>query len=53
MFEYYSELISKPQYLLSESEKLFIDIFPFLCIAAVAAIICFIVWIVRALKKWK
>lgn len=53
MFEYYFDLCNKPKYMLTISEELFIDIFPLLCIAAVAAIIILIAWIVDAIKNHK
>ena len=39
MFSYYFELLNKPEYQLSRSEKMFIDVFPLLCIAAIGIVL--------------
>lgn len=51
MLSYYMELISKPVYKLSTSEKLFVDIFPFLVLGAICAVVVIICWIVERVKK--
>lgn len=53
MFDYYFELCNKPKYMLTLGEELFIEIFPLLCLAAVAAVIILIAWIVDAIKHHK
>lgn len=53
MFEYYFELCNKPKYLLTIGEELFIEIFPLLCLLAVAAVIILIAWIVDTVKHHK
>lgn len=42
MIQYYLDLISKPKYMLSEAESMFIEIFSFIAIA----VIVFAIWIV-------
>lgn len=39
MIQYYLDLVSKPKYMLSEAESMFIEAFPFLLIGAVVLII--------------
>lgn len=53
MFEYYIELCEKPKYLLTISEELFIEVFPFLCLAAIAAAVVVVAWIVDIIKHHK
>lgn len=38
MLDYYMELITKPKYMLSESEQLFIDVFPLIGICVVGLV---------------
>lgn len=42
MFSYYFDLLNKPEYKLTVSEKMFVDAFPLLCILALA-VLCYIV----------
>lgn len=42
MIQYYLELISRPKYMLSEAESMFIEAFPFLLVGAVVLIILLI-----------
>lgn len=57
MFSYYIELLDKPEYMLSSSEQAFIDLFPFLIIGALLAIIYLVViffeWLEKRAKKKK
>lgn len=53
MFHYYIELCSKPEYMLSLSEKMFVDIFPMLVLLAVTTIIVVVSAIIDTIKKNK
>lgn len=52
MFSYYFDLLNKPEYKLTVSEKMFLDAFPLLCILALAAL-CFIIGLVIDIFKKK
>lgn len=45
MFDYYFELLNKPKYMLSESETMFLDVFPWIVIGVVC-FIALIIWII-------
>lgn len=46
MISYYIDLLGKPVYLLSQSEKMFIDIFPLLFLGAVSLVVYIVVIII-------
>lgn len=51
MFEYYFELLSKPKYMLSESETMFIEVFPLVILAGVCAVVALVVWVIDLIKR--
>ena len=51
MFSYYWELLNKPEYLLTGSEKMFVDVFPLLLFAAIVAVICIAAWIWEKIRR--
>ncbi len=53
IFEYYLELLEKPEYMLSTSEQFFIDIFPLIILAVVGVIIIIMRIIVEIIKNHK
>lgn len=53
IFEYYLELLEKPEYMLSTSEQFFIDIFPLVILAVVGVILIIVGIIVDAVKNHK
>lgn len=48
-FTYYFELLDKPKYMLSSSEQMFLDVFEFVMIAVICAIILIIICVVCAI----
>lgn len=51
MLDYYIELVSKPAYLLSESERLFIDLFPILIVGVICLVVMIISAIIEIIKR--
>ena len=51
MFDYYIELVSKPEYLLSESERFFIDLFPLLLLGVICLVVMIISAIIEFIKR--
>ncbi len=51
MFSYYIDLLGKPYYLLSQSERMFIDMFPLLFLGAVSLIVYIIAIIIDIAKN--
>lgn len=45
------ELISKPKYMLTTSEQLFVDIYPFLILGAICIVVIIIAFVVDIVKK--
>lgn len=53
IFDYYFELLDKPKYMLSESESIFIEIFPFVIISAVCIIIVLVITLIEFITSKK
>lgn len=51
MIQYYIELINKPRYMLTEAEKMYIDVFPYLLVGAVVLIIYAIITVVSIIHE--
>lgn len=51
IFDYYTELLNKPKYMLSAAESAFIELFPYIIIAGVLLIIIIITAIVDKIRK--
>ena len=51
LIEYYIELCSKPEYLLSSSEKFFVEMFIPMCLFLLIVSVVVIDWTVSAIKE--
>lgn len=53
IFDYYFELLDKPKYMLSESESMFIELFPLVIISAVFIIIVLVITLIELITNRK
>lgn len=53
IFEYYFELLDKPKYMLSESESMFIELFPIVIISAVFIVTVLVITLIELIKSRK
>lgn len=52
MIEHYLHLLDKPEWQLTSSDKMFVDVFPYLVIGAVL-ILMFVIWyVVAGVRAW-
>lgn len=53
IFDYYFELLDKPKYMLSESESMFIELFPLVIISAVFIVMVLVMALAELINSRK
>lgn len=52
MFEHYLQLLDKPEWQLTTSDKMFIDVFPYLVMGAILILVFVIRYVVVSVQAW-